>query len=291
MERESTGGSSPQWFVHRWTASALERQEELAVETAEEDKAERHRRAAAYWMWHYRTTAQSREADVEDLLECYAHFGEAGDVEQSDDAAQRAASILNRIGRWDDEWKLANRQLQDTRLGKSRQEAWHYQLGMLAQARGDYDTARKLYQQALAIFEELGDRAGMANTYHNLGVLAQDRGDTPNNILYFLEKSFKYAESISATIQTAQIVTSIGICALRIDAIELIIKAFFWLLHTALTNNEMTETLGVAIAGFRELYQSGYSTEVDSTLAPFFAKLPPEFAQQLRSLIETDDED
>ena len=731
LERESTGGSSPQWFVHRWTASALERQEELAVETAEEDKAERHRRAAAYWMWHYRTTAQIREADVEDLLECYAHFGEAGDVEQSDDAAQRAASILNRIGRWDDEWKLANRQLQDTRLGKSRQEAWHYQLGVLARARGDYDTAHNRYQQALAIFEELGDRAGMANTYHNLGILAHDQsdydtahnryqqalaifeelgdragmantyhqlgilaqargdydtahnryeqslhieeelgdragmantyhqlgilaqargdydtahnryqqalaifeelgdragmaatyhqlgilaqrrgdydtahnlyeqslhikeelgdragmatshhqlgilahdqsdydtahnryqqalaifeelgdragmaatyhqlgilaqargdydtahnryeqslhieeelgdragmaashhqlgmlaqargdydtahnryeqslhikeelgdragmaashhqlgilaqargdydtahnryeqslhieeelgdragmantyhqlgilahdqsdydtahnryqqalaifeelgdragmatshhqlgmlaqargdydtahnryqqalaifeelgdragmantyhnlgmlaqargdydtahnryqqalaifeelgdragmaatyhqlgilaqpgGDTPNNVLYFLEESFKYAESIPATIQTTQIVTSIGICALQIDAIELAIKAFFWLLHTALANNEMTETLGVAIAGFRELYQSGYSTEVDSALAPLFAKLPPKFAQQLRSLIETDDGD
>ena len=174
---EGTDGSSPQWFVHRWTASVMERQEESAVETAEEDKAERHRRAAAYWMWHYRTTAQSQEADVNDLMECYAHFAEAGDVEQSDDAAQRAASILNRIGRWDDEWKLANRQLQDTRLGKSRQEAWHYQLGVLAQARGDYDTARNRYQQALAIFEELGDRAGMAATYGQLGVLAQARGD------------------------------------------------------------------------------------------------------------------
>ena len=330
---EGAGGSSPQWFVHRWTASTMERQEESAVETAEEDKVERHRRAAVYWLWHYQATAQSREADVEDLLECYAHFGEAGIVEQSDDAAQTAASILNRIGRWDDEWKLANRQLQNTRLNlnKDRQAAWHHQLGMLAQARGDYDTAHNLYeqslhikeelgdradmattyhqlgilahdqsdydtartryQQALAIFEELGDRASMAATYHQLGILAQPGGDTPNNILYFLEESFKYAESISATIQTTQIVASIGICALQINAIELAIRAFFWLLHTALTNNDMAEALGVAIAGFRELYQSGYSTEVDSTLAPLFAKLPPEFAQQLRSLIETDDED
>ena len=162
---QSADGSSPQWFVHRWTASAMERQKKSAVETAEEDKAERHRRAAAYWMWHYQATAQSRETDVEDLLECYAHFGEAGDVEQSDDAAQRAASILNRIGRWDDEWKLANRQLQNTHLNKARQATWHHELGVLARARGDYDTAHNRYQQALAIFEELGDRAGMANTY------------------------------------------------------------------------------------------------------------------------------
>ena len=174
---ENANGSSSQWFVHRWTASALERQEESAVETAEEDKAERHRRAAAYWMWHYRTTAQSRETDVEDLLECYAHFGEAGDVEQSDDAAQRAASILNRIGRWDDEWKLANRQLQSTRLNKTRQAAWRHELGVLAQARGDYDTAHTRYQQALTTFEELGNRTSMATSYHQLGILAQARGD------------------------------------------------------------------------------------------------------------------
>ena len=174
---QSADDSSPQWFVHRWTASALEHQEESAVEATEEDKVERHRRAAAYWMWHYQATAQSREADVNDLMECYAHFSEAGDVEQSDDAAQTAAGILNRIGRWDDEWALANRQFQNTHLNKVRQAAWCHELGVLAQRRGDYDTAHDRYQQALTIFENLGDRAGTATTHHNLGILAHDRGD------------------------------------------------------------------------------------------------------------------
>ena len=167
----------------------------------------------------------------------------------------------------------------------------YHQLGILAQARGDYDTAHTLYQQALAIFEELGDRAGMATTYHQLGILAQDQGDSPSRILYFLERSLECAESIPATMQTIKIVISIGVHALQVDAVELAIRAFFWLLHTALTNADQTKAFGVAIAGFRELYQSGYSTEVDSALAPLFAKLPPEFAQQLRSLIETDGED
>ena len=118
-------------------------------------------------------------------MECYAYFGEAGDVEQSDDAAQGAASILNRIGRWDDEWKLANRQLHSTRLNKDRQAAWRHELGVLAQARGDYDTAHTRYQQALRIKEELGDRASMANTYHQLGILAQARGDHDTAHTYY----------------------------------------------------------------------------------------------------------
>ena len=167
---QSADSSSSQWFVHRWTASAMERQEKSAAKTAEEDKVERPRRAAVYWMWHYRTTTQSQEADVEDLLECHAHFGEAGDVEQSDDAAQQAASILDRIGRWDDEWALANRQLLNTRLNKNRQATWHRQLGTLAQAWGDYDTAHDRYQQSLTIEEELGNRAGMAATYGQLDI-------------------------------------------------------------------------------------------------------------------------
>ena len=167
----------------------------------------------------------------------------------------------------------------------------YHQLGMLAQTRGDHDTARTRYQQALHIEEELGDRAGMATTYHQLGTLAQARGDSPSIILYFLERSLECAESIPATMQTIKIVTSIGIRALQVNAVELAIRTFFWLLYTALTNNDQTKVFGVAIAGFRELHQSGYSTEIDSALTPLLTKLPPEFAQQLRSLIETDGED
>jgi tetratricopeptide (TPR) repeat protein len=54
-----------------------------------------------------------------------------------------------------------------------------HQLGMLAQRRGDYPEAEAQYRRSLAIFEELGDRAGLARSYHQLGILAQDRGDHP----------------------------------------------------------------------------------------------------------------
>jgi tetratricopeptide (TPR) repeat protein len=53
------------------------------------------------------------------------------------------------------------------------------QLGLLAQARGDYPDTERQFHRALAIREELGDRARMATSFHNLGVLAQLRGDYP----------------------------------------------------------------------------------------------------------------
>ena len=207
---ESAGGSSPQWFVHRWTASTMERQEESAAETAEEDKIERHQRAAAYWLWHYQATTQSQEADVEDLLECHAHFGEAGNVKQSDDAAQTAASILDRIGRWDDERALANRQLLDTSLHENRQAIWYHQLGIIAQIQGDYNIAHNQYQQALTIEEQLDDRAGMASTYGQLGVLAQDRGDydTAHNLY---EQSLHIKEQLGDRAGMAKTYHNLGI--------------------------------------------------------------------------------
>jgi tetratricopeptide repeat protein len=42
---------------------------------------------------------------------------------------------------------------------------------MVAQRRGDYDQALEWYRKSLAIKEELGNRAGMANSYHQLGIL------------------------------------------------------------------------------------------------------------------------
>ena len=40
----------------------------------------------------------------------------------------------------------------------------------IVRRRGDYDAALDWYRKALAIDEQLGDRAGMAGSYHQLGI-------------------------------------------------------------------------------------------------------------------------
>ena len=52
----------------------------------------------------------------------------------------------------------------------------YHQLGITAQDRGRLDEAEDWYRKSLTINEELGDRPGMASTYHQLGMTAQDRG-------------------------------------------------------------------------------------------------------------------
>ena len=56
--------------------------------------------------------------------------------------------------------------------------ATHHQLGILAHDQSDHDTARDYYQQALTIFEELGDRVNIAKIRRNLDILAKDQNDT-----------------------------------------------------------------------------------------------------------------
>ena len=51
-----------------------------------------------------------------------------------------------------------------------------HQLGNLAYLIGKYDEARKLYQQSLTIKEDLGDKSAVSSSLHQLGMLAQHTG-------------------------------------------------------------------------------------------------------------------
>src|SRR5262249_7044382 len=53
----------------------------------------------------------------------------------------------------------------------------YHQLGVVAQWRGDLAAAEGWYRKSLEINEALGNRSGIALSYHNLGAVAQDRGD------------------------------------------------------------------------------------------------------------------
>jgi tetratricopeptide (TPR) repeat protein len=63
--------------------------------------------------------------------------------------------------------------LEDT----NQKSIWIHNLGIISQKKGEYDEARKLYQQSLDILQELGDKSGVARSLHQLGMLAQDTGE------------------------------------------------------------------------------------------------------------------
>lgn len=58
------------------------------------------------------------------------------------------------------------------------------QLGVIAQLREDYAEAEQRYQASLTIVEELGDRAGIATSYGQLGMLRTTQGRSGEGIPY-----------------------------------------------------------------------------------------------------------
>jgi tetratricopeptide (TPR) repeat protein len=63
----------------------------------------------------------------------------------------------------------------------------YHQLGMLAQDRGDYDTAETLYRQSLEIRERLGNQAGVATTYSVLAGLSEALGNLDQAVAYLAD--------------------------------------------------------------------------------------------------------
>ena len=60
----------------------------------------------------------------------------------------------------------------------------YHQLGMLAHDRGDHDTAEQRYHQALTIKERLGNQAGMATSYSALAQLRETLGNNEEAVTY-----------------------------------------------------------------------------------------------------------
>jgi tetratricopeptide (TPR) repeat protein len=136
-----------------------------------------HRRAAEYWQWRVRVWPQSPVADVHDRLEARHHLLAAADLDAANTVTEDVCLKLGDWGAWDRETALIQDTLRWLPSDHPRRPAWVHELGVLAQNRGDYPEAERRYQQALTISDRYGDQAGTARSYHQLGRLAQLRGD------------------------------------------------------------------------------------------------------------------
>lgn len=70
-----------------------------------------------------------------------------------------------------------------------------HQIGMIRQKRGEYDAALELYERSLKIVEEIGDREGVASSLHQIGMIHQDRGEY-EAALKLYERSLQIAEEL-----------------------------------------------------------------------------------------------
>ena len=161
----------PRWLVHRWTADAL------AQRFPTERLANAHRRAGRYWRWRVETQAQSKYQNLLDCLEARFHYYAAGEIDAAFKFALNACQQLETWGAWREAERLIKEMLDWFDEGSRPVGTIMHQLGNLALLRGDYDQALYWYLKSLEVFEQLGDRTGMAKSYGQLGNLAFQRSD------------------------------------------------------------------------------------------------------------------
>jgi tetratricopeptide (TPR) repeat protein len=167
----TAGRTRTMWVVHRWTAAALAR---LA---AEPDLQEAHRRAARYWRWRAQGWPQDRQADNTDLLEARFHYLASG---QMNEAADVTIQVCAQLFIWG-AWTWVEQLCQDTLLLEGISPAnvadLYTRLGVIAVERGDYRNALEWHRKSTSIREEIGDRHGLATSFHELGMVAHRQGD------------------------------------------------------------------------------------------------------------------
>jgi tetratricopeptide (TPR) repeat protein len=175
--------------VHRWTASAL------ASRGSEDDLRRAHAKAAAYWSWRVEVVPQSREQDLDQLLEARYHYRQAGDAEAAVKVTEAVGSQLHDWGAYRREEQLCLETLGWVAERSIVAAAFMHQLGLISESRGNYDQAVSWYRKSLEINEALGNRAGMAGSYHQLGMVAQRRGDY-DQALSLYQKSLEINEEV-----------------------------------------------------------------------------------------------
>ncbi|MGH3932871.1 MAG: hypothetical protein ACRDTF_23185, partial [Pseudonocardiaceae bacterium] len=160
-------------FVHRWTASELERRSHSGGRRDEMRDA--HQRAAEYWQWRIKALPQDRQADVHDLLEARHHLLACDNIEQAGILAEYVCLQLETWGAWDHEATLIHDTLARLAPDSPRRPTWIHQLDTLAWKRGNHEEAERCYRQSLQIDERLGNPVGIAASLSQLGNFAMER--------------------------------------------------------------------------------------------------------------------
>ena len=86
--------------MHRWTAGALARI------TSEAEQSAAHCAAAAYWRWRVDKLLQSRENDIDDLLEARYHLHATHDFPKFYEVSGTIILQLETWGAWEWEKRL-----------------------------------------------------------------------------------------------------------------------------------------------------------------------------------------
>jgi tetratricopeptide (TPR) repeat protein len=119
--------------------------------------------------------------------------------------------MLNTRGYWDDllRWLEETRRACEQLGDRAGLAASYNNIGSLHHDRGDYGAALEWYEKSVALKEQLGDRAGLARSYNNIGLIHKARGDY-GAALEWYEKSLALCEQLGDRAGLATSYNNIG---------------------------------------------------------------------------------
>jgi len=194
---QSAGEETEGYMVHRWTAAALN------PRTPPEVLGAAHHKAARYWRWRAKTLPQPREQDIQDWLEARHHHHAAGELAEAIEVTEGVALQLDTWGAWDWEERPCRETLAWLPANSEKSAAFYCQISNFAYLRGDYEEALNGYHEIITIFEKLGNRAGMASSLSQMGVLFTETG--------------RPAEGVSLNLQSLVLRLELQVPQVRID--------------------------------------------------------------------------
>ena len=118
---------------------------------------------------------------------------------------------LDIFGYWGARKELLDRALKAAKNGTDSRTLCEVlnRLGLVSQAQGDNDTARKYYQQSLDLAQALGDRQVIASILGNLGIAARSQGDYAAARQFF-QDSLELAQALGDRQVIANILLNLG---------------------------------------------------------------------------------
>jgi tetratricopeptide (TPR) repeat protein len=119
------------------------------------------------------------EIEKENLLNAIDMAVGVGDWRSVTGIRSRLEEFLDLHGYWEDAILSGKQALQAAAAMNSEGEvaAFAHNLAVIHQRRGDYEEARRLYNESRGIYEGLGNQMGIAGTLQQLGRLSQSQGE------------------------------------------------------------------------------------------------------------------
>jgi tetratricopeptide (TPR) repeat protein len=173
LSRADTPGGE-RYFVHRWTASELERIEREAGKAAAIEAAQR--KAGDYWKWRAYGAGEVR-SHVDGLTEARHHYLAAGLLDPTIEMTGRASVMLHRMGAWDDKLPLVEETLDLFPPDSVEASTWTSELASIYFSQSNRAEAERLYRKALALADAHGSRSGAATCTYQLGMIVREQGE------------------------------------------------------------------------------------------------------------------